>query len=57
MAYVALSRVRSLQGLKVVSRVGLEGLQERGMLGGGSPVVRGFMEEQFGRQGRQVRKE
>jgi ATP-dependent DNA helicase PIF1 len=55
MAYVALSRARSLQGLKVVSRVGVGGLQERGRLGGGSTVVRGFMEDQFGRQSKQVR--
>ena len=55
MAYVALSRACSLHGLKVVSRVGVKGLQERGRLGGGSTVVRGFMEEQFGRQSRQVR--
>jgi ATP-dependent DNA helicase PIF1 len=48
MAYVALSRARSLQGLKVVSRVGVGGLQERGRLGGGNTVVRGFMEAQFG---------
>ena len=50
MAYVALSRARSLQGLKVVSDVGLEALQERGSLGGGSLVVRGFMEGIFGVQ-------
>jgi ATP-dependent DNA helicase PIF1 len=49
MAYVALSRARSLKGLKVVSRVGLQALQERGILGGGSLVVRTFMEETFGR--------
>ena len=48
MASVALSRVRSLQGLKVVSRVGVGGLQERGRLGGGNAVVRRFMEAQFG---------
>ena len=36
MAYVALSRVRSLDGLKVVSGTGLKTLQERGRLGGGS---------------------
>jgi ATP-dependent DNA helicase PIF1 len=44
MAYVALSRVRSPNGLKVVSDVGLEGLQERGRLGGGGLAVRTFME-------------
>jgi ATP-dependent DNA helicase PIF1 len=44
MAYVALSRARSLKGLKVVSRVGLDMLQERGMLGGSSRVVKAFME-------------
>lgn len=48
MAYVALSRVRGLRGLKVVSRVGLDVLQERGRLGGGNPMVRRFMEETFG---------
>jgi ATP-dependent DNA helicase PIF1 len=51
MAYVALSRARSLKGLRVVSRVGLEALQERGILGGGSLVVRRFMERTFGRPG------
>jgi ATP-dependent DNA helicase PIF1 len=48
MAYVALSRVRSLPGLKVVSDVKLETLQERGRLGGGNETVRTFMQEQFG---------
>ena len=54
MAYVALSRARSLNGLKVVSGLGLQGLQERGRLGFGSGAVRAFMEERFGRQGRGV---
>lgn len=44
MTYVALSRVSSLSGLKVVSRVSLAMLQEQGKLGGSSPVVRAFME-------------
>lgn len=48
MVYVALSRARSLHGLRVVSRVGVGGLQERGRLGGGNAVVRKFMELQFG---------
>jgi ATP-dependent DNA helicase PIF1 len=47
MAYVALSRVRSLEGLKVVSNVSLETLQERGRLGRGDEAVRAFMQEQF----------
>jgi ATP-dependent DNA helicase PIF1 len=46
MAYVALSRVRSLEGLKVVSNVSLETLQERGRLGRGDEAVRAFMQEQ-----------
>lgn len=48
MAYVALSRVRNLKGLRVVSDVSLDLLQERGRLGGGSDAVRVFMEKQFG---------
>ncbi|KAM0698007.1 hypothetical protein Q7P36_002861 [Cladosporium allicinum] len=51
MAYVALSRARSLNELKVVSGVGLEVLQERGMLGGGGLAVRTFMQGTFGLQG------
>ena len=50
MAYVALSRARSLNGLKVVSSVSLEVLQERGMLGGGGLAVRTFMQGTFGLQ-------
>jgi ATP-dependent DNA helicase PIF1 len=50
MAYVALSRARSLNGLKVVSGVGLEALQEQGMLGGGGLAVRTFMQGTFGLQ-------
>ena len=56
MAYVPLSQVRSLQGLKVVDRAGVGGIQERGILGGGSPVVRGFMGELSRWQTRQDRK-
>ncbi len=48
MAYVALSRVRSLKGLSVVCHMGLKTLQERGRLGGGSDAVKAFMEERFG---------
>lgn len=51
MAYVALSRVRSLKGLRVVCDVGLKLLQERGRLGGGSDAVKTFMEERFGPSG------
>lgn len=47
-AYVALSRARGLHGLKVVSKVGLEALQERGLLGGGGLAVRTFMDQTFG---------
>ena len=47
-AYVALSRARSMDGLKVVSDVGLEALQERRPLGGGGLAVRTFMERTFG---------
>lgn len=46
-AYVALSRARSLNGLRVASDVGLEALQERGLLGGGGLAVRTFMERTF----------
>lgn len=52
MAYVGLSRARSLKGLRVVSDVGLGVLQEQGRLGGGNTTVRRFMEEQFGREQR-----
>lgn len=48
MAYVALSRVRNLKGLRVVSDVSLDMLQERGRLGGGNDAVRAFMTERFG---------
>ncbi len=48
MAYVALSRVRILNGLSVVCDMGLKTLQERGRLGGGSDAVKAFMEERFG---------
>lgn len=51
MAHVALSRARGLRGFKIVSHVGLEALQERGILGGGSLVVRKFMEGTFCRLG------
>lgn len=44
MAYVALSRLRSLSGLKINSRVSLDTLQEWGKLGGSSRTVRTFME-------------
>lgn len=47
MAYVALSRVRSLAGLKVASEVGAAGLQERGRLGGSSREVGEFMAQHF----------
>lgn len=49
MAYVALSRARSLTGLQVLCRTSLDSLQERGRLGGCSLVVKDFMEKQFGR--------
>lgn len=48
MAYVALSRVRSLNRLQLVSGVPLEVLQEQGRLGGENEAVRDFMEECFG---------
>lgn len=44
MAYVALSRVRALSGLRVVSQKSLAMLQEQGKLGGCSKVVQAFME-------------
>lgn len=44
MPYVALSRVRSLEGLKVISRRSLAVLQKQGKLGGYPRVVRQFME-------------
>lgn len=46
---VPLSRARGLHGLKVVIKVGLEKLQERGLLGGGGLAVETFMERTFGR--------
>lgn len=49
MAYVAVSRVRSLEGLSVVSRVGVSVLQAQGRIGGASAEVQRFMAEQFGR--------
>lgn len=50
MAYVALSRVRSLEGLRVVSAIGAKRLQERGQLGGGSSEVWRFMAKHFGEE-------
>jgi hypothetical protein len=49
-AYVALSRARSLNELKAVSGVGLETLQERGILGGGGLAMRTCMQGTFGLQ-------
>jgi ATP-dependent exoDNAse (exonuclease V) alpha subunit len=50
MAYVALSRVRSLAGLQVKGWTALKVKQERGALDRGAIVVRRFMEECFGPQ-------
>lgn len=49
MAYVALSWLKSVTGLKVASRVGLDALQGLGRFGGYSRVVRALMEAVFGR--------
>jgi ATP-dependent DNA helicase PIF1 len=50
MAYVALSRVRSLAGLQVKGWTALKVKQERGALDRAAIVVRRFMEECFGPQ-------
>jgi len=50
MIYVALSRLRTLRGLKVISSVGIKGLYERGRFEEANSVVRAFMENLFGTQ-------
>ncbi|KAI6903094.1 hypothetical protein KC318_g7194 [Hortaea werneckii] len=49
MVYVALSRARGLQGLKIESRDDLRVLQEGGRLAGGNAEVKAFMRRCFGR--------
>ncbi|KAI7223523.1 hypothetical protein KC333_g446 [Hortaea werneckii] len=48
MVYVALSRARGLQGLKIESRDDLQVLQEGGRLAGGNAEVKAFMRRCFG---------
>ncbi|KAI7226800.1 hypothetical protein KC330_g8676 [Hortaea werneckii] len=48
MVYVALSRARGLQGLKIESRDDLQVLQEGGRLAGGNAQVKAFMRRCFG---------
>ncbi|KAI7664806.1 hypothetical protein KC319_g7367 [Hortaea werneckii] len=48
MVYVALSRARGLQGLRIESRDDLRVLREGGRLAGGNVEVRGFMRRCFG---------
>jgi hypothetical protein len=50
MGYVALSRVRSLAGLRVRSWTALKAKQEGGVFDRGTLVVRRFMKECFGPQ-------
>ncbi|KAI6794911.1 hypothetical protein KC361_g5327 [Hortaea werneckii] len=48
MVYVALSRARGLQGLRIESRDDLRVLREGGRLVGGNPEVKAFMRRCFG---------